>query len=92
MSSALEANLSDVEGRILAFLRGRRRGATAKFIAVKVGESFELVRRALERLLTYDAIERRGKFFRAKGRRRPPSRSVAQRLHVGSAEKKYLFA
>jgi hypothetical protein len=92
LNSTLEANLSDVEGRILVFLRGRRRGATAKFIAVKVGGSFELVRRALERLLTYDAIERRGKFFRVKGRRRPPSRSVAQRLGVGSAEKKYLFA
>ncbi len=65
----------EVEERILAFLKSRRRGATARFIAVKVGGSLDLVREALNRLLTYDAIEKRGKFFRAKGRRRPASKA-----------------
>lgn len=58
--------LSDVEREVLNFLRGRRRGATANFIAVKVNRSPELVRLALRRLLLLDVIERRGKFFRAK--------------------------
>jgi len=66
---------NEVEERILAFLRSRRRGATARFIAVKVGGSLDLVREALNKLLTYDAIEKRGKFFRAKGKRRLASRA-----------------
>jgi len=61
---------SKVEEKILDFLRSRRRGATAKFIAVKVGNSLDLVRSALNRLMALDAVERRGKFFRAKGKRR----------------------
>ncbi|RLF15541.1 MAG: hypothetical protein DRJ97_03640 [Thermoprotei archaeon] len=62
--------VNDVEGRILEFLRSRRRGATARFIAVKVGSSLETVSEALNRLLTMKAIEKRGKFFRFRGRRR----------------------
>lgn len=64
------SSLGEVEGRILEFLRSRRRGATAKFIAVRVGTSLDEVNAALSRLLTMDAIEKRGKFFRSKGRRR----------------------
>lgn len=70
MTSVLEGSRSsEVEEKILDFLRSRRRGATAKFIAVKVGDSPDLVRLALNRLMALNVIERRGKFFRAKGRR-----------------------
>ncbi|MEM4699843.1 MAG: hypothetical protein QXT74_02695 [Candidatus Nezhaarchaeales archaeon] len=67
--SSVEDSLSDVERRILSFLRSRQRGATASFIATKVGKSLELVYPALKRLLLLNIIERRGKFFRARGKR-----------------------
>lgn len=67
--SNMEEGLSDIERKVLSFLKSRRRGATARFIAVKVGKSLELVYPALKKLLLLNIIERRGKFFRAKGRR-----------------------
>ncbi|RLF12525.1 MAG: hypothetical protein DRJ98_00055 [Thermoprotei archaeon] len=69
---------NDVEERILQFLRSRKRGATMRFIAVKVGDNLDLVASALNRLLTRDAIEKRGKFFRFKGRRRWSAPRVAK--------------
>ena len=74
------SSLSEVEERILEFLRSRRRGATARFIAVKVGTSLDEVNAALSRLLTMNAVEKRGKFFRSKGKHRA---HVMGRLSLG---------
>lgn len=60
----------DLESRILIFMNSRKRGSTLSFIANRVGSNPNSVVLILNKLLALNIVEKKGKFFRLKGRRR----------------------